>query len=347
MDADAEPSHKDISPPTQQQTPPALPSGTERDQNSSPANVSLGLSASIVSNATTMPAPSASLPPVSNNTATPPPGLVSLPEELLAQTLSLLSPQEIALTCRSVCSELRNFVDRHENYIAGLKIKHKHAELQRRMDTLTQMKPHDLASFVSSFHYWVAQRGLAKYRGKGRYRNFTGWVNLMLGLDINEQRQTTLRWRDLTNLLMRMQYNIVRTPVIAHARILSDVLSNVKPGDRDYAQYADLCNLISTQPVSQLLFDCQQLDVEGGEEYQAYPVFRLNRIIVVSRGGPHVLDPFCPPGSDVQLALPRLPAARFCYYVEEVEEWYRTALNAGATLSPLAKAAFLEGVKIY
>ena len=53
---------------------------------------------------------------------------------------------------------------------------------------------------------------------------YADWVNLMLGLDINEQRQTTLRWRDLTNLLMRMQYNIVRTPVIAHARILSDPL---------------------------------------------------------------------------------------------------------------------------
>lgn len=346
MDHDTEPPHTDISSPPTQQLPPALPNGTATDQDSSSANVSPDLSGSTASNGTTALTPSASSPSLSDNTDTPS-ALLTLPEELLAHTLSFLPVREIARNYRLVCPELRDFVDHQESHIAGLKIKPKHAELQHRINTLTQMKPHDLASFVSSLRYWAAQRGLSKYKDKGRYRAFTDWVNSVSELDENEQRLTTTRWRDLTNLLMRMQYNVVRSPVAVHAHILRDVISNVKPGDRDYSQFAELCNGISTQPVSQLLFDCKQLDVEGGEEYQSYPAFRLTQVTVRGRTGPRVLGPSCPAGSVAQLALPSLPDGRFCYYVEEVEGWCRTALNTGATLSPLAKAALLEAVKIY
>lgn len=336
----------DVDSPTQQ-PPPALLRGAEQYQNSSPANASLDLSASTASQGTTALVPSASSSSISDSAATPPSGLLSLPEDQLAHTLSFLPARDIAHACRPICSELRNFIDRHENHIAGLKIKHKHADLQHRIDTLTQMKPQDLLSFVSAIRYWVAQRGLAKYKGKGRYRAFTDWVNSISELDENEQRQTTLRWRDLTNMLMRMQYNIVHSPVTSHAYILRDVISNVKQGDRDYAQYAELCNLIFTQPVSQLLFDCKQLDVEGVKESQSYPVFRLTQATVSQKGGPLVLAPFLPPGNVAQLALPSLPDARFYYYVEEVEGWCHTALSTGVTLSPLAKAALLEAVKIF
>jgi hypothetical protein len=209
------------------------------------------------------------------------------------------------------------------------------------------MKPHDLLSFVTSIRYWVAQRGLAKYKGKGRYRTFTDWVNSISELDEDEQRQKILRWRDLTNILMRMQYNIVRSPVMAHAHIFRDVVGNVKQGDRDYAQWAELCNLISTQSVSQLLFDCKQLDVEGVDEYQSYPFFRLTQATVKGSAGPRAIDPFCLPGSVAQLALPSLPDARFCYYVKEVEEWCHTALSRQGQLGPLEKAALLEVVKIF
>jgi len=284
---------------------------------------------------------------MSDNTTSSPSRLLSLPEELLTHTLSFLPAREIALSCRPVCSELRKFIDHHENHIAGLKIKRKHTDLRHRISTLTQMKPHDLLSFVTSIRYWVAQRGLAKYKGKGRYRAFTDWVISLSEHGENEQRRTIFRWRDLTNILMRMQYNIVRNPVMAHAHIFRDIVGNVKQGDRDYAQWAELCNLIHTQPVSQLLFDCKQLDVEGVDEYQSYPLFRLTQATVKGSAGPRVIDPFCPPGSVTQLALPSLPDARFCYYVEETEGCCRTALSRQGQLSLWEKAALLEAVKIF
>jgi hypothetical protein len=125
-DTDSPPTES--SPPTQQ-PPPALPSGTEQDQNPSPASVSLGLSTSTFSETSTALAPPASSSSMPDNTTSPPSGLLSIPEELLTHTLSFLPAREIALSCRSVCSELRNFIDHHENHIAGLKIKRKRANL--------------------------------------------------------------------------------------------------------------------------------------------------------------------------------------------------------------------------
>jgi hypothetical protein len=48
----------------------------------------------------------------------------------------------------------------------------KHAELQGRIDTLAQMKPYDLVSFVSFFPCWMAQRGPANYLRQAWYKPF-------------------------------------------------------------------------------------------------------------------------------------------------------------------------------
>jgi hypothetical protein len=291
-------------------------------------------------------APSASSSPISNNIANQPPHFLSIPEELIAHTLSFLSAREIASSCRAVCPELCDFVDRHENLLARPKIKHKHADLQHRINTLTQMKPHDFASFVSSFSYWVDQRGLAQCSDTATYKPFTQWINLMSESDEYEKFHTTTRWQQLTEWLVRLQCNIVRNHVAAHATILHETISRVKPEDKDHAQYTELCSRIFTQSSSQPLFWFKQLDAESGAKmYKIYPVLRLTQATVKGGRGTRVLGPFFSPELLAQLALPPLPDARFCYYVEE--EWCRNGLDTGATLSPLEKAALLEVVRIF
>lgn len=191
---------------------PALPYDTNRDQVSSSANVSLGLRPMVLTirggqntninqiqslsgapvlatGATTAPptmgsgsptlafrpinsAPLAPLDPISNNLTSRTLGFLSFPEELKARTLSFVPAREVASVCRAVCSELRDFIDRHEHHIAHLKILREDADLQHRIDILRRMQPSDLFGYVFSFRCWVAQRGLADYMCKSWYRPF-------------------------------------------------------------------------------------------------------------------------------------------------------------------------------
>jgi hypothetical protein len=246
-----------------------------------------------------------------------------------------------------VSSEFRDFIDGHGDHIARPTITRKHAELQDRINILTQMKPHDLLSFVISLRYRVAQRGLASYTNIGTYRPFMGWLELVSESGGNVLPQTLTRWRNLTSHIVRLQHKITHTSVAAHGNILREAIAKVKEGDRDYAQYVDLCRLIPTRPVSQLLFDCECEETRR-EEYQTYPTVRLTQVKARGNRGVHVLNPFCSPDSVAQLALPRLPRAKFCYYVEEDDEWWcRSVLGQQSPLSAMEKAALLEAVKIF
>ena len=106
--------------------------------------------------------PSVLTTPASNTAATRPLGFLTLPEELKARTLSFLPPREV-VRCRAVCSVLRDTVDHHAAGITRPTVLRNHAQLQDRIDTLAQIKPYDLISFVSCFRYWMAQRGTANY----------------------------------------------------------------------------------------------------------------------------------------------------------------------------------------
>lgn len=257
MDVDAEPPNTSISPPTQQSPPdsPARPRDTDRNQVSSPANASPGLrpmispvrgrqttnvnqiqdlnSASEAATATSsmgsrslalamgpeQAKPSASLTPISNNVATQCFKFLELPAELKAHVLSFLPAQEIASTCRAVCPELRDFIDRNESHISRLNIMHSHADLQHRINTLAQMKPHDFDSFVSCVRYWVAQRGFARYVRKSAYKPLDDWIILVSGHQDGQQCKARYRWRSLTRRLVLLQQDIICNPATKHARL--------------------------------------------------------------------------------------------------------------------------------
>jgi hypothetical protein len=112
-----------------------------------------------------------------------------------------------------------------------------------------------------------------------------------------------------------------------------------------YAQYKSFCEQIARRGVSQPFSNHKNFDERYREENETYPTFRLTSVSLEARQGSFVLNPFFLPELVAQLALPPLRDARFCYYVEE--EWCRNWLDTGAMLSPLAKAALLEVVKIF
>jgi hypothetical protein len=293
--------------------------------------------------------PAASSNPVSDKAATRSLSFLSLPEELKARSFSFVPARVVASICRAVCPELRDIVDRYENQIAHLKIVRKHADLQHHINTLTHMEPHDLASFISCFRVWIAQRGPANYLHKSWYNPFTNWLNT-LNLDSKREEgweANLAHWKKLAFHLMDLQRDVSSLDWRVHARILRQALQVARPWERDYAQYTEICELISKQLDAPWLFDFKNPEVKRRETL-TYPVFRLSQAAYrkkKGRKGIQVLDPFFPPESVAQLALPSLPDDRFCYYVEE--EWCIKLLNTGGVFSPLAKAALLETVKIF
>jgi hypothetical protein len=289
--------------------------------------------------------PSASLTPISNNVATQSFNFLELPAEFKAHVLSFLPAQEIASTCRAVCPELRDFINRNESHIARLNIMHTHADLQYRINNLTQMKPHDFDSFVSCIRYWVAQRGFARYVKKSAYKPLDDWIILVSGDQDGQQRRTRYRWRSLNRRLVLLQQDIICNPATNHASILHQAKQRAKQDEVDYAQYTVLCELVAQQALSQPFFNYKDFEWNKRDLHETYPTFRLSRVSLGTGRDSYVLDPSCPLDSVAQLALPPLPAASFCYYVEE--EWCREALDTGGVLSPLRKAALLEKVKIF
>ena len=250
------------------------------------------------------------------------------------------------------------------NLIARSRIayRHKHHDLQRRIDTLTQMRPHDLASFISCFHYWITQRGFARYFGKrSADRPFVGWVILVSGHPAKSLKQQGMpRWQKVTKYLVELQEKISRSPATEHANILGETTQKIRhQSEGEYAEYKALCKLVAKQAVSQPFFDFKFFEMPETQEHLTYPATRLTQVTCLPQAMPRqvatpgqrqdlqVLDPCCPSGSVAQLALPPLPDARFCYYVEENEEWCRTVLSRQGPLSPLEKAAILDVVKIF
>lgn len=356
MDIDVEPSHTSVSPPTQQPPPdsPTRPCDTQNQSLLSASSLTTatppstaGFGSLTLSFRPIQAIPSATLaPPISNTVETTKSSdFLSLPKELKARTLSFVSAREVASNCRAVCSELRDFIDRHEDHIAQLGIMRNRAGLQYRINDLTHMnlvKPQNIATFVSYFRYWVAQRGLARYLGNSAYRPFIDWV---IGHEEGEQRKSTNRWRRNTRFLVKLQRRILCHPASSHAYLLDLAIGDVKTIEVGYAQYKSFCEQIARRGVSQPFFNFKSVEDRKREEHETYPAFRLTNVSLEARRGSLVLNPFSSPEFVAQLALPSLPGARFCYHVEE--EWCRNGLDTGAMLSPLAKAAFLEVVKIF
>ena len=160
--------------------------------------------------------------------------------------------------------------------------------------------------------------------------------------------QTPRRWWEATGNLVKLQEKISCSPATEHANILLQTRQEFKTQDEgEYAAYEALCELVARQAVSQPFFDFKFLEMTKTREHQTYPATLLTQATLGVGRDLQVLDHCCPLASVAQLALPTLPAAMFCYYIEENEEWCRTVLNQQSLLSLLEKAAILDVVKIY
>lgn len=243
----------------------------------------------------------------------------------------------------------------------------KHADLQHHINTFNQMIPTDLVSFVSFFRSWIRQRGFANGNHHITYRAFRDWIDLVSGhggaieISMKKWQQVTTRSENFTHRLIRLQEALKRalseqSDPISQQKTTEDIVrqavQKTHPLNKGsfHRQYADLCALISQQPVRQPFFSREALferkKLKKGERaHEHYPKLCLTRTTIVEGDYICTSDPFCPIGNVAQLALPSLPDTRFCYYVEE--GWASEALKEWIPFSRLKKAALLELVKIF